>query len=290
MRCNMEKWNRLRLGTFVVIGAQLLCAGGCGNETAGEAGLSHSVRDDAPKKTTGQLRLLEAAGPVGRKTEPALAGTSWVWPGTRKHTGEGFGRLLIFEGQRDGDQLIVRRGSISYSKVGFPRRNLQTSLVSLPCRIRGPVLFIGDEAHTFVLTKQSLILDAVVPLGAGRWYYAYTERRNGGKIRWREYLYEFEDDPFEQDKGRAVVHGRIGGKVVRSGASFSVKPDSPTLCRRVSFTSDNAGAGNPSVLDLVLVAKRVYAAPESFSRPRVYKAAEVHLKTVTEVNYELKRQ
>lgn len=284
----MEKWNRVSLGTFVVIGAQLLCAGGCGNETPGKAGLSHSVRDDAPKKTPPQLRLLEAAGPVERKTERALAGTSWVWPGTQKHTGEAFGRLLIFEGQRDGDQLIARRGSISYSKSGFPRRNLQTSLVSLPCRIRGPVLFIGDEAHTFVLTKQSLVLDAVVPLGAGRWYYAHAERLRGGKIRWTEYLYEFEDDPFEQNKGRAVVHRRIGEEVVRSGASFSVRPESPTGFRRVSFTSDKAG--NSSVVYLVLVANRAYAAPESYSRPRVYKAAEVHLKTVTEVNYELKGQ
>ena len=175
------------------------------------------VNDDEawPDPVLPKLTLAPEAGANDGAAIAALTANEWVAAGPVNILGAGNSRSLRFT-RADGK---LRALSVLHSLRSFAEPQ-QTGGATKPtdatqadvCRIEGPVLWLGVRPQTFTVTRdRRLVLNAVVAMGKGRWYYAGSERMgNGQAVRVEEYEFNFIDDPMKRDAGRGSMKSRIG--------------------------------------------------------------------------------
>jgi hypothetical protein len=181
--------------------------------------------EPAPEMQPGTLRLLTDTKPADQATLDALAATRWAWYGAKNILGRGTDQFATFRVDKDKGLLIELTDrtwrSVNDRPANAPRYVDKQS--TFPRTVRGPILWYDDHQQTFALVPgKAIVLNAVVPLGNGRWYYA--ARRTLGKqdvppFRDEEMLFDFgADDPLRAETGKGVLH-------LRSGDNPPVKED-----------------------------------------------------------------
>ena len=97
---------------------------------------------------------------------------------------------------------------------------------SLPATSEGPLLRIGDGQQTFALVPgKVLVLNALVPTGGGKWYYASRQTWAKGQELDEEMLLEFADDPMKKDEGGGTSQlcSSNGPNVLKEAVRFTLK-------------------------------------------------------------------
>lgn len=192
---------------------------------------------DPPAKTespkTGTLRLLQASAAAGDETVKALTGSTWLNAGLKDILGRGVDEKVTFQKDEKGN-IIVEIETQKYHSVNernaaqanAPR--FDESKSNFPCTVEEHVLRYGDQQQTFVLLPhKELVLNALVPLGEAKWYYAsrtiYGKAQPG--FRDEEMLFNFANDPLRHEQGAGTLQIRSGndGKIVDKKITFSVE-------------------------------------------------------------------
>jgi len=176
---------------------------------------------------------LVLAPPAGAPEEAAvisLADRIWELHGMMNILGAQSVETLQFARSSDGS-LQVTRTFHRNPGVNAGDKVIPDQTATSRCDIAGVVLTRGQERQSFVVLKnEALVLNALVPLGKGKWY--YTSRLPGNPGRpgaHEEYLFDFRDDPCKVDKGEATVQIR--------------QNDFPPKAFKVHFVLTTAGAG-----------------------------------------------
>src|SRR5690349_19220841 len=149
------------------------------------------------------LRLLPKGGPQNASALKELTASRWVDASPKDILGRGIDTVLQFR-KGDDQKLTVDRVTRTFRSVnerggGAWGQKFDEKKETFPATVEGPLLRYGDEQQTFAVTDKVLVLNALVPLGEGRWYYAARETWGKGEHRDEEMLLEFADDPTKKD-------------------------------------------------------------------------------------------
>jgi hypothetical protein len=156
-----------------------------------------------------KLRLLPQVGKADAPVPKALIASRWVEARPKDILGRGTDTVLQFR-QGEDQKLTVDRATRTFRSVndragGGLGRNFDEKKESFPATLDGPLLRYGDEQQTFVVTDKVLVVNALVPLGEGKWYYTARQSWGNGGHRDEEMLLEFADDPTKKDEGAGTI-------------------------------------------------------------------------------------
>jgi hypothetical protein len=185
-----------------------------------------------PMADAGEPALLLAppAAAPDEATVKSLADGMWELQGPMNILGAGGVETLQFARSPDGVLQVThtyhRNPGVNARDKVIPDRT-ETSR----CNVAGVVLAYGQERQSFVVLKNdALVLNALVPLGKGKWYYTSRLPGNPGQPgAQEEYLFDFGDDPCQLDNGDATLQIR--------------QNNFPAKGFRVRFALTSAGAG-----------------------------------------------
>lgn len=176
---------------------------------AAACGLAATEPASRPAAEAAGLRLAPKGGPRDGSVLKKLTASRWVNASPKDILGRGIDTILQFH-TGDDQKLTVDRVTRTFRSVndraggGFGQ-NFVEKKETLPATAEGPLLRYGDEQQTFAVTDKELVLNALVPLGEGRWYYAARETWGKGEHRDEEMLLEFADDPTKKDAGGGAI-------------------------------------------------------------------------------------
>jgi hypothetical protein len=196
--------------------------------------------DAAKPKDNPKTKLVLAGDqPAGAETVDALVSNSWAQRGTKNILGQGVDEILTFK-KTDKGELSVEQTTRKFRSVNErapagapPVAPYTETKTTLPAEVDRSVLRYGDRRQSFVLVpKERLILNALVPLGEGKWYYA-SQRE--------EMLFTFAADPVQKEHGDGTLQVcSDGGKVHTIKITFDLASSSGRIIRVVADTEQKA--------------------------------------------------
>lgn len=198
--------------------------------------------DDAaiPRENAKMKLVLGVNQPAVAGTVDALVWRSWALSGMKNILGAGVDEILAFK-KNDKGELSVEETMRKFRSVneraaaGAPPLAPYTETKSnWPAEVDRSVIRFGERRMSYVLVpKERLILNALVPLGEGKWYYA-SERE--------EMLFTFAADPVQKEQGEGTLQVCSGdaGKVYTTKIKFDLASSSGRIIRVVADTQQKA--------------------------------------------------
>jgi DNA-binding beta-propeller fold protein YncE len=189
-------------------------------------------------KSNQALLILPKDQPDGPKAQ-ALAGTCWIHPAARNILGQGIDQILAFRRDKAGALLVdvtARHWFSVNERRNFP---FEEKTTPYPCTIDGPILRYREQRQTVALSPgKAFVLNALVPLGNGRWYWAARRVWGEGEHRDEEMLYEFTGDPIKEPQGKGTLQLHSGETASKFGIIFKLARDDHAG-RRIEVTADD---------------------------------------------------